>query len=67
MQAKDMSHICNLKYSSSDIKKGKKKQVKLILIIFLFNPIYKKYYHLNINHYKNFNDIFNIPFFWNEF
>ena len=41
MQGTNVSHIYNLKYSSIDSRKGKSKQVKLILIIFLFNSIYK--------------------------
>lgn len=61
MQGTNVNHIYNLKYSSIDPRKGKSKQVKLILIIFLTQ--YIKHYHLNIIQYQTFNDTFNIPFF----
>ena len=49
MQATNVSHIHSLKYSSIDTRKGKKKQVKLILIIFLFNSIYKTFEYYSIS------------------
>lgn len=39
-----MGAMSIVRVSSSHIIKSKKKQVKLILIIYLFNPIYPQYY-----------------------
>lgn len=43
-----MSHICTFKSSSSHIKKPKKKQVRLILVIYL-TQYYLKYYHFDMS------------------
>ena len=42
------SHICNFKFSNTCFREIKKKQVKLILIIYLVNPVYPKYHDFNI-------------------
>ena len=42
MQATKVSHICDFELSGNCIKKGKKKLVKFILIMYFSKPIYLK-------------------------
>lgn len=44
------SHLRNFKFSNNHVNKSKKKWVKLILILNLFNQTYLNYYNFNFNY-----------------
>lgn len=68
MRATDVNHMCDFKFPTNHMKiKSKKRQVRLVLIIYLTQHIQNVYISLYNRYYKIINDIFCILFFTFQF